>query len=265
MAHHNAKIVILDIETAPVEAYIWRRWKENIRQNQVIAEGYVLCAVAKYLNEKKVRKTALPDNSQRWEKNPEDDTEVVKFCWEILNDADVIVAHNGKRFDIPVLNTRFIALGLPPPSPYKIVDTLTEAKKKFKFPYNSLSGILNYLDMDGKTQTSFELWIGCKQGNKKAWKEMVQYCVNDVLILEDLYMKMAPWIDTHPNMNLYTDMSRRTCTKCGSPRIHRRGTYATQTQKYVRFCCVECGGWSRERCTSLEKDKRKNILSTTAV
>jgi DNA polymerase III alpha subunit (gram-positive type) len=257
---HNAKIVIFDIETAPAEAYVWRRWKENIRVDQVISEGYVLCAVAKFLDEKYPRKISLPDTKQ-WKTNKEDDTEVVKWCWEILNDADIVVAHNGKHFDFPVLNTRFMALGLPPPAPYKIVDTLEVAKKKFKFPYNSLHGILTYLGLATKHDTDFQLWVDCKNGKMDAWKTMVDYCVNDVKILETLYKKMVPWIDTHPNMGLFTDFSRPVCPKCGSEKIHRRGTHHTLTQVYNRYSCTACGGWFRDRNTSLDKEQKKTVVT----
>ena len=35
---HNPKILILDIETAPLKAYVWSRWKQNIYLEQTISE-----------------------------------------------------------------------------------------------------------------------------------------------------------------------------------------------------------------------------------
>lgn len=260
-----AKIVVFDIETAPTKAYIWRRWKENIHLDQVVTEGYLLCAVAKFLNEKVPRKVSLLSFPDLWKKNPEDDSEVVKWCWNILNEADIVVAHYGKGFDIPVLNARFIALGLPPPKPYKIVDTKEIASKKFKFPYNSLDGISNYLGIGRKLDTDFSLWVNCLSGVKSAWKYMVDYCVLDVLLLEKVYKKLLPWIDTHPNVGLYGDMTKCVCPKCGSPHYQRRGFAKTNTQIYRQFKCNGCGGWFRERITALNKESKENIVTNSVV
>jgi DNA polymerase elongation subunit (family B) len=259
---NKAKIVSFDIETAPTTAYVWRRWKENIRLDQVISEGYLLCAVAKFLDEKKPRTIALTDYPKLWKENPEDDIEVVKWCWDILDEADIVIAHFGKKFDIPVLNARFIALGLNPPSPYRIIDTCEQARKRFKFPYNSLDGIGDYLGLGRKIETKFSLWTDCLRGVKRAWKDMVAYCVQDVLLLEKVYKKMVPWIENHPNLALYDlNDTRPCCPKCGGYKISWRGYSRSTTQVYHRFRCKKCGGWGRERFTCVDKRKKTAILT----
>lgn len=259
---NKAKIVSFDIETAPTKAHIWKRWKENIRLDQVVTEGYVLCAVAKFSDEKKARTIALTDFPSFYKSNPEDDRKVVEWCWNVLDESDIVIAHYGKGFDIPVLNARFIALGLPPPSPYKIIDTKEVASKKFKFPYNSLNGISSYLGLGRKLDTDFKLWVDCMNGVKKAWKKMVDYCVQDVLLLEKVYNKFVPWIDNHPNLALY-DLSdiRPSCPKCNSYKIEFRGFHRTTTQVYHSFKCKDCGGWGRERVSCLPKEKKSSVLT----
>lgn len=265
MNKHKAKMVFFDIETAPTTAYIWRRWKENIRLDQVVTEGYILCAVAKFADEKKARKCALTD-FPLYKKNREDDTEVVKWCWNILDEADIIVAHYGKHFDIPVMNARFIAMGLPPPSPYKIIDTKDSASRKFNFPYNSLDGLGEYLGLGRKMKTDFTLWVECLQGIKKSWTYMVEYCIQDVLLLEKVYKKLVPWIENHPNMGLY-DIYDETpvCPKCGSDKIQWRGLHRTLTQVYKRFQCKKCGGWGRAKNTTLTKEKSKTVTTHSVI
>lgn len=254
-----AKIVSFDIETAPTTAYIWKRWQENINIEQVLQEGYVLCAVAKFMDEEKPRTVALTDFPNVWKSNRENDKMVVKWCWDILNEADIIVAHHGKKFDIPVLNARFIAYGLTPPSPYKIVDTCEFARKKFKFPYNSLDGISRYLGIGRKIQTKFSLWSDCLAGVKSSWKKMVEYCTQDVLLLEKLYLKMLPWIENHPNLGLYNlSGNRPSCPKCGNEKITWQGFHRTTTHLYHSFKCKECGGWGRKKSSCL--DKNQNIM-----
>jgi DNA polymerase III epsilon subunit-like protein len=260
------KIVSFDIETAPTKAYVWRRWKENITLDQVISEGYVLCAVAKFLDEKTPRKVALTDFANEFKRNSENDRKVVEWCWNILDEADIVIAHYGKGFDIPVLNSRFLAYDMPPPSPYKIVDTKEVASKKFKFPYNSLNGLSKYLGIGKKLDTDFNLWVDCMNGVKKAWSKMVNYCVHDVILLEKLYLKLLPWIENHPNLALYNlNDTKPSCCKCGSYKIAWRGYHRTTTQIYHSYQCNECGGWGRERTSCLSKDKKQSINTNVVV
>lgn len=261
---HNAKIAILDIETAPTMAYVWRRWKENIRLDQVVREGYVLCAVAKFLDERSARSLALPECAT-WGVDKEDDREVVEFCWRVLDEADVVIAHFAKGFDIPVLNARFISLGLPPPSPYKIIDTKEVAKKKFRFPYNSLDGIGEYLGEGRKMDTDFKLWVRCLNGEMAAWKYMVKYCVRDVLLLERVYKRLVPWIDNHPNVALWGKLDKECCPKCGSGKIQWRGVHRTLTREYRRFQCQSCGGWGRVTKTTMDDEKKPFVVTHAVV
>jgi len=260
----KAKTVIVDIETAPTTAFIWRRWKENIRLDQVVKEGYVLCAVAKYLDEKKVRRISIHETEQWLSGDRENDEAVVRWCWEIFNDADIVIAHFAKGFDVPMLNARFIALGLPPPKPYKIIDTKEVAAKKFKFPYNSLDGIGAYLGEGRKMETDFKLWVDCVKGVKKALDYMVKYCAEDVLLLERVYLRLRPWIDNHPNVALYGDMKAPCCPKCGSDKILWQGFHTTLTRMYHSFKCKKCGGWGRVPHNSTP-DEAKEHITTNAV
>lgn len=259
-SNHTAKIVFLDIETAPTLAWIWKRFKENISLDQVEKDGYILCACWKDINSNKVYKASIPDTEKPTSDN---DKEVVKKLWKVLDDADIIVAHNGKKFDIPTINARFIYWGLPPPSPYKVVDTLRVLKSKFRFPVNSLDGICQHLNMGKKHSTSFKLWSSCIHGDKKAWKQMVDYCAHDVILLNQLYNKFKGWIDRHPNVNLYNNngISKPTCEKCGSHNMHSRGTCITTTQTYKKYQCQDCGGWSRARTAEPTKTHKQNILT----
>ncbi len=49
-----AKILIFDIETAPLRAYVWGRWKQNIHTEAIISDWFMLCWSAKWFMEDKV-------------------------------------------------------------------------------------------------------------------------------------------------------------------------------------------------------------------
>ncbi len=123
-------IILLDIETAPSLGYVWGIWEQNVIS--VKEEWFILSFATKVLGVGKPVIYALPDY-KHYKRNHYDDEALVKELWKILDEADVVIAHNGDRFDIKKSNARFIYHGLKPPSPYKTIDTLKIARKHFNF------------------------------------------------------------------------------------------------------------------------------------
>ena len=260
---HLPKILIFDIETAPVEAYIWQKevWKANINDDKVISQWYMLSWAAKWLFDNKV----MSDKVNGKEALREDDRRIVGGLWELFDEADIIIAHNGGAFDIPNMNTRFVVNGYPPPSSYQMIDTLKVARREFGFTHNSLNALAKVFDIDEKIETNFELWKRCKHGEEKALNEMEKYNKKDVTILEELYLKIRPWIKSHPNVGLFINSDKPVCPYCGSPEVESDGKYYyTMTGKYATYTCKKCGGISRGRTTSVDKDKRKNLIVSVA-
>ena len=98
------RILILDIETAPMQAYVWKRWKENISLDQTISEWFMICWSAKWLGETDTfGDCCIPDEIQE-----EDDMRICYSLWNILNEADIVIAHNGcVEKDTPILMKDF--------------------------------------------------------------------------------------------------------------------------------------------------------------
>lgn len=167
----------------------------------------------------------------------------------MLDDADVVIHYNGKRFDIPTLNKEFVLAGLLPPATYKQVDLLQVARKQFRFPSNKLDYVAKALGVGEKVKhAGFDLWIRCMNNEEAAWKEMEEYNVHDVVILEKVYLKLLPWIPNHPNHGLYDDVAD-VCPNCGGHHLEKRGFAYTNAGKYQRYQCKECGTWSRGKQT----------------
>jgi hypothetical protein len=220
---------------------------------------YMLCWSAKWLGEKKIYSSALVDFPEEYKKNPESDVKILKTLWDLLDEADIVIAHNGRKFDVRKANARFIMNNMPPPSPYKIIDTLSEARKHFFFTSNKLGDLGKYLGVGTKMDTGgFELWRQCMYGNKKAWKKMVSYCKQDIKVLERVYLKLRPYMNTHPNLGVYTEELADGCPKCSSQKIQKRGFLYTNVAKYQRYQCTDCGGWFKDR-TNLKEIKVKTV------
>lgn len=255
------KVLLLDIETAPMLGYVWSLWENNVALNQLKSDWYILAWAAKWLDDP-ASKIIYKD--QRAAKNIEDDKNLLKGIWKLMDEADIIVTQNGKAFDEKKLNARFILNGFPPPSSYKHVDTKRIASKKFGFTSNKLEYMTEklckrYKKSKHKKFPGFELWTECLKGNKEAWKEMEHYNKYDVLSLEELYKKFRPW-DNSINYNLYTDDNSPTVCSCGSTKFKKNGYKYTSVGKYQRYKCVQCGSESRDRSNLLSKDKRSSLL-----
>ena len=238
------RALLFDIETAPNLGYVWGMWEQNVLS--VIEDWHILCFCAKWLEEKKIIAHAQPD-FKGFKRDRNDDRELVLKLWKLFDDADILIAHNGDKFDIRKANARFLVHGLPPPSPYRTVDTLKVARKYFKFDSNKLDELGRYLGIGRKVvHTGFSLWRGCMEGNPKAWKQMIRYNRQDVRLLEDVYLKLRPWMASHPNVNVLSE-DRSNCPACGSPNIHKRGFMFTRVMKRQRYQCMNCKGWSSGR------------------
>ena len=243
------KILIFDIETAPMTAFVWKRYKENISLEQTISESFMLCWSAKWLYEEEVFGDCLTSD----EAVEEDDWRIVKSLYNLVNQADILVAYNGKNFDIPYMNQRFLVYGYPPYVPTHIVDPYETAKNVFRFSSNKMDNIATQLGLQNKIKTDFSLWKGCMTGNKKSLEDMLKYNKQDVVVLEEIYCRMLPWIKNHPNVSNYLE-DKCTCVKCGSRNIERLNRYFyTPSGKYELFRCNHCDSVFRGK-SNLNKD-----------
>lgn len=232
------KILHLDIETAPTQAFVWGMWDQNINPQSIIKPGYVLSFAAKWNGSDEVLFNSINRTSKR---------NFLLAVHKLLTEADVVVHYNGKKFDIPTLNREFVLLGLLPPASYKQVDLLQVVRKNFKFPHNKLDYVAKALGCGGKKKhAGFEMWVDCMNGDQDAWVKMQEYNVEDVIILERLYNKLLPWISNHPSHGLYTDVSD-VCTNCGGSNLEKRGFHFTTAGKYQRYQCKDCGKWNRSK------------------
>lgn len=246
-----AKILLLDIETAPSVGYTWGpKYDTNIIE--YISDWFILSFAYKWLDTDGVSVSALPDY-KGYRPGKCDDVHLIHDLHGVLDSADIVVAHNGDSFDIKKSNSRFLTHGLPPPSDYKTVDTLKVARRHFKFDSNKLADLAKYLEIGSKVpHVGFALWRGCMEGDPEAWRIMKEYNKQDVVLLEDIYLRLRPWCN-HPDVNLYGEGKlgasnmgadkRHDCPACGSSHVQRRGIAVARTRRYQRLNCQSCGHW----------------------
>lgn len=244
-------ILLYDVETSPNLAQVFGLFNQNLSIKQVRESSRVICWAAKWYGKPKIYYNSI-------HKSPSFD--MVDQLHGLLSEADAVCHYNGRSFDTKIMNREFLLHDLNPPEPSHEIDLLNVVRKRFKFPSNKLDFVCQELGLGGKTDhEGFELWVKCLEGDSAAWKRMERYNKNDVKMLEKLYEKLLPWIQTHPNHALYTDTDRPLCTNCGSAKVQSRGYDKTKTQMYRRFQCQECFTWLRSRFN--ETQNRENILT----
>ena len=252
------KILTFDIETAPILGAVWGLWQQNVGLNMIQNEWYVLSWAAKWLHKNEVM---YEDKRESW--NTSEDVYLLQGIWKLLDEADIVITQNGKKFDSKKLNARFIMHGMKPPSRYRHIDTLQEAKKHFAFTSNKLEWMtdklcVKYKKLKHGNFAGYTLWEQCLKGNPAAWEEMEEYNRYDVLSLEELYGKMRPWMKGHLNLNIYDEGLEDKCT-CGSTNWEHNGYAYTNLSKFDKFQCQDCGFEVRGRANLLSKEKRETL------
>jgi transposase-like protein len=264
---HSAKILTLDIETSPIVANVWGLWKQNVGLNQIICDWSILSFTAKWLHEPNAlyqdcrgqgASVAGQDLGVR------NDSHLLFTLRDLLDEADIVVTQNGVSFDNPKIMSRFMIADILPPSPFRNIDTMLEAKKIARFTSNRLAWLSEVLTDTPKDEhkqfPGFELWTECLKDNPAAWEEMEKYNVQDVFATEAVYLKLRPYIQNHPNVAAYDADDSTRCPKCGSADLEKRGERRTNAGLYQQYLCKSCGGYSSYRYTQNTLAKRKSLL-----
>lgn len=257
------KILTIDVETSPLESYTWGIWDQNVGLEQIKTEWTILSYAAKWLGKKAM---IYEDTGGRGKDKVRDDKPLMKGIRTLLDEADIIVAQNGRRFDVKKINARLIMHGFGPPSPYRVIDTMIEAKRYFAFTSQKLAWTSKYLASEQKDEhkkfPGFKLWVACLEDNPAAWAEMKKYNKQDVRSTEEVYLKMRPWISSHPNIGTFLESDKPHCPKCGSDQVIGRNGFRSVKQQgtYKRYQCKKCGGWCRGKLMLLTLGERRNLL-----
>lgn len=231
------RTLLLDIENTPGEAYVYSPTRvKYIPPANYHNASEIMCFAAKWLDKPKVTFKSVHHDGRE---------AMIQSAHDLLDEADVVMTYYGRRFDIPKLNTAMLLGGLPPPSPFKQIDLYYVVRQQFAFEYKSLNYVSKALGLSGKVKhDGLELWLRCMAGDPQAWKLMRKYNIQDVRLLEELYDFMQPWIPHHPSHGAMT--GEDVCPRCNSGSLERRGFSYTQTGRYQRWHCLNCGGWSRD-------------------
>ena len=225
--------LIFDLETSPNVALIWRPGtKISVSSDAIVKERGIICMAWMWEGESEV-------HSIHWNQTTQDDARVVKKAADLFAQADEIVAHNGDRFDIPWVRGRCLKHGYAVSPRLVSQDTCQIARRLFNLNSNSLDYIAGYLGLGTKAPSGYRLWRDIVMKKcRKSMERMVNYCVQDVKLLADVWAKIKPYAapKSHTSGNLGE------CPECGSKAltVRKRRITAAGT-KQLQLQCGDCG------------------------
>ena len=236
------KILLFDIETALMEVYVWGLYKQRIPHTNIIKDKdgsekswFVLSWAAKWLFDDNVQSDIVTPSESR----SRNDKRILKSIWKLLDEAEIVIGHNLDRFDIRKLNARFIDNDINPPSPFRSIDTLKVARKEFAFVSYKQDFLTKHFELENKLKTEFQLWVDCMQGDQARLDEMAKYNRHDVMGLEQVYLKLRPYIKNHPNLGVLMEMD--VCPNCGCEHLDEtEATYFTSANQFPVYRCQGC-------------------------
>lgn len=243
-------VLIWDIETSLMLLSKFNLYEERISHENIEQDWNIICGSFKQAGSKEVHHVHVT-------KNLTCDKTVAAKLAKAIESADILVHHNGDKFDLKKLNARLYLNNLPPlPNKITTVDTLKLARKYFAFTSNRLDYLAKAIGIPGKIKSKTNLWQRILRGDKTAVREMVKYCDYDVVMLEKVFYRMAPFCDL-PNfddirrkkdLKNKKDITGGKCPQCLSSKIIFRGkTKATSATAQRQLSCNSCGHWFVEK------------------
>lgn len=250
-AHKDGpRILVLDIETRYMLLEGWGLFNQNFSVDQIAEDWSLLSYSAKWYDSDEVIYSDVSEKT-------EDD--VIAELHALLDEADFIIAHNGRRFDLKKIRARMVTRGFKPHSPVRVIDTLEICKKEFAFTSNKLLYLTKLLCKNNQKSdhghfAGHKLWQAFLKGDPLAIQEMRHYNMMDVISLQELYDLIAPWSSTLPVFEMYQD-------QISLDDWELDGYHYSNLGKYQRYRNKKTGQYRRGKTNLLTKEQRAKLLS----
>lgn len=247
---HYPRVLVLDIETRYMMLEGWALFNQNFSVDQIAEDWSILSYSAKWYESDAVIYSDVSEKT-------EDD--ILQELHDLLNEADFVIAHNGRRFDLKKIRARMVTRGFQPYSPVRVIDTLEIAKKEFAFTSNKLLFLTRILCKNSKKQehelfAGHKLWQAFLKGDPLAIKCMRDYNIMDVVSLQELYDIISPWSTKLPVFDVYHEQPNLDEWK-------EDGYYYSNLAKYQLYRNKNTGQYRRGRVNLLTKEQKADLLS----
>jgi len=247
------RVLLVDIETSTMLVEAYGLFDQNIPITKIARDWFLLSFAARFVGEETVHYADLRESSDY------DDSMLMTAIHKLLCEADIVIGHNLKKFDLKKINARFLKHDIDPPTSYRSIDTLSIAKKHFALTSNKLDYLAKYLGCTPKYKsrkfTQEEMWQECLRGNVEAWNENAVYNIQDISTLEEVWIKLRKW-DKTINWSVF---NRGHKCDCGSSELVESGEVHTNTGSFIRLLCAGCNKEFSDKENLISPAERRGI------
>jgi DNA polymerase elongation subunit (family B) len=208
-----ARVMIYDIETTRIRAWVWWTGKQYVSPKQLIDESKIITISWKWLGDETVHYLA-------WDKDHSDKKLMGKFLKE-YNKADMVIGYNNDRFDNRFVNARAMKYNLDVNTSVRSYDIMKEEKKVFRVPSYSMAYMAEYSNVVHKQgHEGVHMWNMIQTGNKAEQKEylqkMVDYNIGDIAATEELYIRLRKYFGHRTHLGVLYGAEKFSCPDTGS-------------------------------------------------
>jgi DNA polymerase elongation subunit (family B) len=217
------KRLFFDIETGyytlKIKAFQLKNYIKYFNPDTIEKDKEIICISYKWQYDDKVHTVDFRKGEKQ----------MLKKFIKVLGEADEIIGHNIDNFDVKELRARCIRYGVLMFPTYRTLDTLKKAKQYFRFASNKLDYIGKFLNVGKKLDhAGFELWEQCiDDRDDKAINEMIAYCENDVILTEDAYSVLSPYLYHNTNYAVLSGGKKWECPECAGNDVEFYKAYTT--------------------------------------
>ena len=252
------KALTIDIERLPGQVSVQHRgftidgpvWDLNalkhvigrrIHADDVIEWPRTICAAARWYGEEDVMFAA------EWEVGGYDG--FMRRVWEWVDEADILIGHNMAAFDSKHLMSGWAEMGLPAPSPFKVIDTLKIARGSLNMESNTLDSLAKRLGVESKSD-KYDVRVAqaAVAGDREAQARIEDYNRGDIVASEALFDRLRPYAKGVPHLGMWTD-DELACPSCGHTMTATGKTVHANVQRYEHLTCPNCGSHARGTTT----------------
>lgn len=274
------KLLIYDIETSPIKAWIWRPGDQIVRHDQLDVQYSmyeILTLAYKWHGEKEVH-ILTGEN-------------ILRDFDKLVKQSDATIGKNSDNFDVKHINTQRMLQDLPPLPQWinQAEDLEKQLRRYFAFPSQSLDYIAKLLGTGGKIKMERQDWIDIMNmrvmerfrslNHTKtilndistelfksnyvtvmhlgaiAFAKMCKYNKKDVLDTEFILNKVLPHVKLRKNANVLSGGDG--CITCGSKRLLKGKVVTAGKTKYQEFECLEHEGYAGRATWNYSKNRNK--------
>jgi DNA polymerase elongation subunit (family B) len=231
----NPRVLVYDIESSLCEFTAFWTGKQYVGYKQLRNEPRIITVAWKWLGEDKIYEL-------EWDENKSDKELMEKFA-SVYNSADMVIGFNNKNFDDRFVNARALKHNIDINTYVRSFDIMKQAKKLFRLPSYAMNYIAKYVGVTTKyAHSGIEMWetiqYGEKEEAKEAMKEMVVYNRQDIVVTEEVYLRLRKYMGHVTHFGMLKGNEKWTCPNCGGENVELYKTAFTPagTPQRIMVC-----------------------------